>query len=113
MVLKMGRLVILISIILLLPACSLVGMKFGEELDRSLADGPEDLHQYESYYLVEGLKWDIEIAKAILSQPEQEPEFIVDTGPCIQPNTIQVCSIRQGCSCEKYIKSHYNTLEIR
>jgi hypothetical protein len=112
-VLKMRRLMILIFIILLLPGCSLVGYMLGKEVDRSAPGDSVDKHKFETQYMLEGLEIDIEITKAILSQPEQKPEFIVDTGPCKEQNAIQVCSIKRGCSCEKYVKSHYNILDVR
>lgn len=102
-----------VFIILLLPGCSLVGYMVGKEVDRSALGDSVDKHKFETQYMLEGMEIDIEITKAILSQPEQEPVLVVDTGPCKEQDTIQVCSVKRGCSCEKYIKNHYNILEVR
>jgi hypothetical protein len=102
-----------VFIILLLPGCSLMGFMLGKEVDRFAAADSGDKHKYETQYMLEGMEIDIELARAIISQAEQEPAYIVDTGPCKEPDTTQVCSVRKGCSCEKFIKSHYNTLKVR
>ena len=91
-------------IIPLLSGCSVIGAEIGEEVDRSALGDSEDRHKYEAQYMVEGLETDVEIIKAILTKPEEEPPYIVDN-QCKEKDTVQVCSAKKGCWCEKYQRS--------
>lgn len=89
----------LFLVLSLLSGCSLIGAEIGKEVDRSIQSDTDDPHKYETQYFVEGLDTDIEIVKAIFTQPEKEQPYVVPD-PCKDENTYQVCSVKKGCWCE-------------
>lgn len=104
---KMKTYIILILLFPLLTGCSLSGVLAGSKVDDSVYGDTEDPHKYKSQYMVEGLETDIEIIKAILHEPEKEPPFVVND-PCLEQNSVQVCSAKKGCWCEKNNQSGLN-----
>jgi hypothetical protein len=86
-------------IIPFLTGCSLLGAGIGKAVDRSFIGDDDDRHKYESEYMVEGLQEDVVIIQEMLTRPEKSSTYI-DPDPCKGINSIQVCTLSEGCWCE-------------
>jgi hypothetical protein len=96
--LKMRSLIIFTFILVLffISGCSIIGAELDKDFNRDTVHP----HKYESWYFFEGLETDIEILRAILTQPENEAPITVPN-PCKSKGTFQVCSVKKGCWCEE------------
>jgi hypothetical protein len=82
-----------------LAGCSLIGASIGKQVDKSIFGDEENRHKYESQYMVEGLEEDVVIFKEMLTKQNKSDAY-VDSDPCKDTNSIQVCTLRKGCWCE-------------
>jgi hypothetical protein len=87
-----------ILVLFFISGCSVIGAELDKDIDRSKHRDTE--HPHKSRYFSKGLEADIEILRAILTQPEKEAPITVPN-PCKSKGTFQVCSVKKGCWCER------------